>query len=818
MKPTDQQIRRLGEWFDAALLLDGADRDSFLARCDADDAELGRRLRALLRRDARLSDATGDTTVPDAMRRLRGLRDGQDRAVVHAGEYRLIEEIGHGGMGRVWRASREREGFTQEVAIKFVRRELLHPALLKRFSTERRILASLDHPGIARLIDADTSEDGTPYVVMDYVRGIAVDRWCDRERLDIAARLRLFRQILAAVSHAHACLIVHRDIKAANVLVSDTGQAHLLDFGIAKQLHGEDAATATAERFFTAHSAAPEQLSGAPVGVACDIYALGMLLYELLAGRAPFDFMGLSPGEVERSIRGVPPPSLSNRAALGDPDVLRHRGCRHSVDLQHALQGDVEHIVQRCLRKLPSERYPSVAALDADIDNLLHRRPISARMNDRWYRFGKFVARNRLAFGSAIALTATVTIAVLMLARQSLILAAERDRAQDAIALLKNAFAAANPTQVAGSAVSARQVLDAARPALEERFASQPALYAELAATLVDVELSLGRGREAAALAARAAQAAERAQLAPAQRRDLLILQARAATSIDDAAAAARYLESARALGGAQDVAWQLARGRLLYLDDDTAAAVLALRQAVAATAGRDARDQLATTARLQLAQALRLDGDNAAALDVLDETLAWQRRSLDPRHPRITLTRLQRLVPLRRERGAPAALDEARDVLSDVVAVFGAHSSVAASAHAELGGVLNELGDGRGAADAFRAALAAWRSAVGPDHQNTLRTAFNLAQMLAELPERHAEAEALYRDVIRRGSASIGADLGPVPMWRMSLAEFLLDNGRRGEAADLLATLDQASARRDLNAATGAYLDALLARARAIE
>ncbi len=355
MKTPAERIRRLGELFDEALDLDPLAREALLERCHAEDPALAAELARLIERDQSLLGSEPRTALGLVETSLDA-RDSDALAPgMHFGVYTLEQEIGRGGMGRVFRATRSGPDFLQEVAIKFVRRDLLHPALLRRFSTERAILAALDHPGISRLIDANTTPDGTPYVVMEFVRGQAIDGWADARTLGLSDRLALFRKVLAAVGHAHRNLVVHRDIKSSNVLVTDDGEIRLLDFGIAKPLGrlGDVNATQTMDRFLTPSSAAPEQLAGGPITVACDIHALGMLLYELLAGRLPFAFGNMTPGEIETAIRQLPPPPMTSRVGDGDLVLATARGFSSVRELREALRGDLEHIVQRCLRKLP---------------------------------------------------------------------------------------------------------------------------------------------------------------------------------------------------------------------------------------------------------------------------------------------------------------------------------------------------------------------------------------------------------------------------------------------------------------------------------
>ena len=789
MKNPAERIRRLGELFDQALDLDPVAREELLEHVHSGDPDLANELARLIERDQSLLGSEPRSALGLVESGLDARDSDALRPGLNFGVYTLEQEIGQGGMGRVFRATRRGPDFSQEVAIKFVRRDLVHPALLRRFSTERAILAALDHPSISRLIDANTTPDGTPYVVMEFVRGQAIDGWADARQLGLNERLALFRKVLVAVAHAHRNLVVHRDIKASNVLVSEDGEIKLLDFGIAKPLGriGNTSATLTMDRFLTPSSAAPEQLAGGPITVACDIHALGMLLYELLAGRLPFAFANMTPGEIEHAIRQLPPPPMTSRVGSTDLALVQARGFHQLRELREGLRGDLEHIVQRCLRKRPSERYGTVDQLDHDIDCVLKEQPIRERQSDRWYRWRKFVSRHRVASALSAVLFLTIATAVVAILRQNVAITHERDRAQRAVGLLKNAFAAANPTEVAGANVTARAVLEAARPSLEATFESQPDVYAELAGTLAEVELAIGLSPQASALAQRAVQAATNAGLAPARIGSLLILEARARTNAGDYAAAGERLDSAAGLGLGSTPEWQLAMGVLCHHRGQRKEAIEHLEQAVRDTSGRPPSDDVANMARLQLASMLRVTDRSAEALALLDQTMAWQSAGLEPDHPRLTLVRMYRLDALRRVRGAAAAVPEARKVVEEVDRIYSPNSTVSAQARNSLGISLNEAGKLEEGVQAIRESLAAWRNTVGNEHQNTLRTAFNLAQMLTDLGGHDDEAEALYREVLQRSELRTEETRLPLVFWRSQFARFLLVRQRSLEALKIL-------------------------------
>jgi serine/threonine-protein kinase len=308
------------------------------------------------------------------------------------GSYLLQSEVGRGGMGSVWLATRDDGQYQGRVAIKLLATSWLGQEGEQRFRQEGTLLARLDHPNIARLLDAGVTEQGEPFLVLEYVEGEQIDVFCDRVGLEVRARIELFSDLLGAVAHAHRNLIVHRDIKPANVLVSATGKIKLLDFGISKLLEQQDAQlTRTGHTLMTPQYAAPEQLLGAPVTTATDIYALGLLLYLLLTGRLPYSAT-TSPAELMRLITTGVIPLPSRMAAEPHTQVQRSLA---RASLQRQLRGDLDNIVLKAVHAAPEQRYQDVAAFDADLRRYLNHQPVSAREATALYRLRKFTRRNR---------------------------------------------------------------------------------------------------------------------------------------------------------------------------------------------------------------------------------------------------------------------------------------------------------------------------------------------------------------------------------------------------------------------------------------
>jgi hypothetical protein len=378
--------------FLAAADLTPVEMAKFLDEACAGNAELRAEIESLIRAD-RGSDTFLSGLIADEASILVGTQSPGDRI----GFYRIVRELGHGGMGAVFLATRDDDEYQRLVAIKVVKRGMDTEEVLSRFRHERQILADLDHPYIARLHDGGTTVDGRPFFVMEYVEGLPVDDYCAQRELDTAARLRLFVRVCEAVAHAHRNLVVHRDLKPANMLVTAAGTPKLLDFGIAKLLGGVRAAgdcTVAASRFFTPEYASPEQVLGLQVSTASDVYALGAILYKLLTGRTAHKVTGESMLELERAVceGEIPPPSRI--AGRIDPDL--------------------DNIVLMAMRKEPALRYPSADHMAADIQRYLNGEPVLARQGSSVYRMRKFVGRNRWPVAAMAVVAASLVAATVI--------------------------------------------------------------------------------------------------------------------------------------------------------------------------------------------------------------------------------------------------------------------------------------------------------------------------------------------------------------------------------------------------------------------
>jgi Tol biopolymer transport system component len=384
-----ERWRRLEGLLDAALDLPPAERESFLRRECADAPELVGEVSEILRAGERPG------SVLDApVHRLAAplMPNDEPPAPERVGPYRIERPIGEGGMGTVYLARRDDGEFDQRVALKLVRRGLhLDSRIVRRFREERQILAALNHPGIARLLDGGLTEDHLPYFAMELVEGVSIDRYCDARARSIDERLELFARVCDAVAHAHEKQIVHRDIKPSNILVTDVGEPRLLDFGIAKLLDSAAESadlTRRSERLLTPEYASPEQIRGEPVVVASDVYCLGVLLYELLTGRRPFTRAHRTAHELERAVLEEDP-TRPSEAVRRDP---RYR----------QLKGDLDAIILTAMDKEPARRYASAAELGADVRRHLAGEPIAARGSSSVYRVRRWARRHRVVLGSAV--------------------------------------------------------------------------------------------------------------------------------------------------------------------------------------------------------------------------------------------------------------------------------------------------------------------------------------------------------------------------------------------------------------------------------
>lgn len=492
-----QQIRRILE---EALETSNENRRAVLDASCAGDKELREEVESLLR----ASENAGQFLE----RPLVSLSESQG-VLEWAGEYRLLRIIGQGGMGTVYLARREGGLFEQRLyAVKLLTASRREREFSRRFAAEREILAALDHPGIARLVDGGTSADGRPFLVMEYVEGLPIDRFCEKEQLDVRRRLQLFLRVCEIVSFAHRSLVVHRDLKPANILVTPGGEPKLLDFGIAKLLGGDlpglpkTQATLAGDAPMTPDFASPEQARGEPITTSSDVYSLGILLFVLLTGEQPYRITSSRRDAIAREVESSdvlrPSEILASRERLRASRSARRL---QLISVRDRIPVDIDHIVMSAVRKDPRRRYPSAQHLADDIRRFLSGFPVQARKETLGYLASKFIRRNKASVFFGTSALIILLAALLSLSMQQSRLRREQAQAVRALDYLAGLFQAADPSSATGAPLSSRQVLDTGAHRLKSQFHDQPSQFAELAITLASTYLGIGDARAAEKLA-----------------------------------------------------------------------------------------------------------------------------------------------------------------------------------------------------------------------------------------------------------------------------------------------------------------------------
>jgi len=744
-----QEIQAL---FQQAADLDTTAQAAYLAQATASDADLRIEVAALLRAERR---SGAGSFIADAIGRVaRDMADvvAASRVGERVGPYRLVREIGHGGMGTVYLAERADEQYQASVAIKFVRGAIAAPELARRLRGERQILASLTHPNIAWLLDGGTAADGTPYLVMEYVDGAPIDRWCDDHGLMLDGRLALFGRVCAAVQHAHQGLVVHRDLKPSNILVTADGTPKLVDFGIAKLLADEGADATGTARLMTPAWAAPEQVRGGRITVGTDVYALGAVLYRLLTGRTPIDVSGASAGEIERRISETVPVLPSTAA--------RETGAAW----QRGLRGDLDTIVLKALRKEPERRYASVEQLAEDLRRHQDGRPVSARPDTWRYRTGKFVRRHRaavVATAAVLALTAGYTVQ----------LARERDRARTEAAkagqvatFLQDLFEVSDPSQSRGATITARELLDRGARRVATGLAGQPEVQATLMQVIGRVYDRLGLYRPAVEQFTSALRI--RRQLFGSLNHDVAESESWLGGSLqrmgDPRAAVPHFREQLRierALHQGDDehlVSTLADLGAFLRRDEQLDEAEQVLREALAMRRRLGRNDDSQALLDDALASAMEAKGNYQDAEPLFRQAVALVRgrHPADSANLSIALNNHAEVLSiLGRYDDAIAAQ---REALAILLAVYGPDHADVAAYRVGLGRALRAGGDLAGAEEQFRLALADTMR-LGPWHPD-IATSFGFLGTTLLAEGRPAEAEA----PLRRALAIRRKSLGP--------------------------------------------------------
>jgi len=821
--PTPELWARIEALFGEAVAMPADERSAFLDR-KARDPVIRAEIESLL---------AAHDNEPSFLERVPWFDADDDPPMPHRiGQYRLIRLLGSGGMGRVYLAEREASDFRQEVALKLIRRGLDTDDILRRFHAERRILAGLDHPNIARLLDAGATDDGLPYYVMEYVAGTDILEHGRRHGLDVDARLALFRDICSAVQHAHQRLYVHRDLKPGNILVTGAGVPKLLDFGIAKILDPDRApghTTVHGERRLTPRYSSPEQLRGEAVTTACDIWALGVLLYEMLADRHPFIEDGQ---DITRRIldRDPPPPSAV-------APVARRR----------AIAGDLDVIVLKALRKEPGERYTSAAALADDVRRCQEGLPVEARPATIGYRIRTFVRRHRA--GVATALIALVVLAGFSgvtayqsrrIRIESARVAAERDKAFEVRNFLLETFGITGPAQQGADTVAVRTLLDRRAATLDEAFTADPELRAEMRGVLAEAYDQLGLHADALPHARRALdekrelygdvhpdvatalnvlgwiqrqtgdletaestlREAVRVGRAAFPRGDSRLARAlndlgvvrEARGDYDEAAHLYREsLAMRRRLLGENHVGVAVTTSNLavvLYRRGDldsaaviAAAAVEAFRRAL----GDDHQRTLVALGNLAVFNGLR--DDHQAAADTWNRIVQRHRRVLGDRHAQTAYALMMRANHLMRLGRHAEAHPNAREALAAHIEALGTRHERTVQNLRVLGDIERALGQADSALIRYTRAIDIARDVLGDGHQEVAALVLRIARVHDAAGD-DRRADAAYRDAVRRFTAALGGRHYLTADAAVSRLEFLVARGRTAEAAPIAASL----------------------------
>ncbi len=769
----------LEKLFYAALDLEPTERGRFLDEACESRPELRSRLEALL---AAAENTDGFLERP-VLRVAEELGTGTLPIGRQIGAFEILRTIGEGGMGIVYLASRADDVYQKQVAIKVVRAGMrADPSLLLRFQSERRILANLDHPNIARLFDGGVTLDGLPYFVMEYVEGIPIDQFCRKRNLNLAGRLDLFCAVCAAVDYAHKNLIVHRDIKPANILVTADGIPKLLDFGIAKLLDSDlslQDRTRTADRLMTPEYASPEQFRGEPVTTGTDVYALGVLLYELLTGERLFRLKTASPLEAAQIVCEREPVAPSHVPVAED--------AAPTPFARGMLRGDLDNIVLMAVRKQPSRRYVSVAALAADVRSYLRGYPVAAR-GDRWtYRAGRFVQRHRAGVAAAMFMVLALigfSVGMGLLARRA---TRERLTAEREKQFLASIFRAATPDEARGKEITARQLLDQAARRIDTELSRDPLLQASL---LDDIGYSyqrLGHYPEAQATLEKAYGLRQRSgsseSLEFAATEDLLGTVLRLQGKYHDAEPLFRHALAVRRkkLGTGQEVAQSLANlGECLYLEDRLDEAEPVLRQALDLNR-KSGADSFAGT-RNYLALLLESKGRYEEAGRLLREQLDLLRRSGGSETVDFAST-LHNLIGVQIDSGDLIGAESAeRQDLALRLRLLGRDHPDTAYSLNNLGWILLEKGDWRSAEPFLAENLRILRAQLGPNHPRTANAIGNWGHMLEEKGDLRG-AEQNYRQALAILQQTRGHDnLGAAKVLAY-LGDLRLDQGNPQEA-----------------------------------
>lgn len=804
-----KQWAAVGDLFDQVLQRPPDQRTQFLEQCEA-DPEIRAEVASLL--DSYGDGATSFVDLADEIGEA-AMRDRENPAALKRGDqvgpYRVLSEIGRGGMGVVYLAERDESQFQQRVALKLVKRGMDTDAVLQRFLRERQILAQLEHPNIARLYDGGATQDGLPYFAMEYIEGAPIDAYCDARSLGVEDRLKLFLEVGAALHHAHQNLIVHRDLKPSNILVTKEGTVKLLDFGIAKLLDdangGATQYTQTGYGVMTPAFASPEQIRGLAVTTATDVYALGVILYVLLTGKRPFGRTATSSEELSRAVVDENPerPSVAvkrtEKILAGGTEVIitpasiSHTRSTQPERLSRRLAGDLDTICLMALRKTPERRYPSVEAFVEDVRRHLTGLPVRARPDTLTYRAQKFVKRNRVVVGAAAlvfcALVAGLTVALwqAQVARQ------EARKAEEVQSFLASLFSVSDPNFAQGQELTARDLLDMGATRIQDELSEQPEIQVEMLSVIGRLYHPLGEYDSAEALHRQALSLQQELKgndhVDVAETINSLANVLREKGSYEEAKSLyerALEIHDASSNENSETYAATLNNyGLLLTETADYEAAEPMLRQVITLRSDQLGADHPAVANSMnELAQALKFDGRFDEAEPLYHEAIAILEDHYGTDNLQVALTK-ENLAMLYARQGDYAAtgplLRETLRVREKLLRPL--HPDVAIT-QSNLAALSYVTGNYDAAEEGFRAVLEIHRSQLGEENPRVATDLNNLANTL-KMKGAYEESKALNLQALALNRRLYGEDHPDVATSSYNLAnvEFELGNVEEAQA-----------------------------------
>lgn len=759
-----ERWKKIQSLFEKALELNPSERENFLKQECGDDKELFDEVISLISADEKqhsiFSGSAGDYIAHNDAN-----LDGKT-----FGSYRTIKQIGSGGMGSVYLAERIDGHFEQKVALKIVKPGMNSNEIIRRFEDERQILARLQHPNIARLLDGGISESGLPYFTLEYAEGKPITNYCDENNLTIEERLELFKKVCEAVLYAHQNLVIHRDIKPGNILVQEDGTVKLLDFGIAKVFEEDDDqkfVTRTGMRVMTPEYASPEQVRGEPVSTGTDIYSLGLILYQLLTGCPPYEVTSTSALEMERIICLTEPQkpstmitnslsSASDNKQKSSPEFISRKRKTTIAKLKKRISGDLDNICLMAIRKEAKRRYSSIAQFITDIDNHLTGIPVIARKSTVSYRTKKFIQRHKA--GVVVAASAVLIVAILTTV-YFMQLAEERDKAQleaekskKVSEFLTGIFQLSDPEYSKGESITARELLDNGVKRIESELSDQPEVLANMLGVMGNVYKNLGLYPNA-----------------------LILLQR--AYSINDSLLGSRSPETAKSINDLAGINFAMG---------DYGPAIEKFNKAIAIRKNIYGEESLETAeSKNDLAMVLREEGNYEEAEILLNASLFVRKKFLSSGSPEVAQS-MNNLGLLKDDMGE---YDEAKKLFEESLKIkkelYGKIHPSVTETMGNLAFLLRQMGEYDEASKLFNETLEIDKKLFGEIHPAISTDLYNIASITALMGDLNS-AEKLYTEVLELDKKLLGEEHPYIALDLNNLAGILSDKGDFEKAEEI--------------------------------